>query len=148
VTVIGRLDTGDLLAIEQLYARYTHAYDGGQADRLARLFTADGTFERPGGATVRGTEELAAMATAAAARGAGTRHLVSAVLVEPGDRPDTATGSAYVQVVGIGPDAVSLVAIGRYDDEFVRQDEVWAFRARRFTAFTGAALAGATLASA
>jgi hypothetical protein len=143
----GPLGTAERLELLELYARYTHAFDEGMSRELAELFTADGEFVLPGVAPVRGRARLAEMVTAAAARGTGNRHLVSSVVVEAGEQAGTATGTAYVQVVRISDDAVRLVAVGRYDDEFGQEDDRWAFRSRRFTPFTGPALAGAILAS-
>ncbi|NMI01120.1 nuclear transport factor 2 family protein [Pseudonocardia acidicola] len=147
MTLSDTLDAVARLELHELYARYTHAFDEGRSGELAQLFTADGEFVRPGAEPVRGRAALAELVTAAAARGTGNRHLVSSMVVEAGGRPGTARGTAYVQVVGIGEDAVRLVAIGRYDDEFAREDGRWAFRSRRFTSFTGSTLAGAILAS-
>lgn len=139
-------DTAERHELTELYARYTHAFDEGQGEELAGLFTADGAFLRAGAEPIRGPTALADMVRAAAARPARTRHLVSAILVTP--HCATATGTAYVQVLTIAPDAVRLAAIGCYRDEFVRHHDQWRFRLRRFTPFTGAEISGSVLAGA
>lgn len=145
-----RLDDATRGQLTDVYARYTHAFDEGDADAVAALFTRDGEFVRRGADPVQGREALAAMVRAAAARGAGTRHLVSGVLVAPGPEdatgPGTARGTAYVQVVAVGDDALRLIALGRYEDEFAVEDGAWRIRSRVFEAFTPAALGGAALA--
>lgn len=143
------LDHATRSELTDLYARYTHAFDEGDADAVATLFTREGEFIRRGAAPVRGRDALAAMVRAAAARGAGTRHLVTGVLVRPapaGATGPTAHGTAYVQVVAVGDDALRLVALGRYEDEFAVEDGAWRIRSRVFEAFTSPALGGATLA--
>lgn len=121
------LSAEDRLAIVELYARYSHAYDEGRGEEVARLFTPDGAFVREGAEPVTGRANLAAMASAAAGR--GMRHVVSNVLVEPA--PDGARGSAYVLVLLIDP-----TIFGRYDDEFRLTPDGWRIHTRRFTALT------------
>ncbi|MDT7708905.1 MAG: hypothetical protein QOG20_4512 [Pseudonocardiales bacterium] len=133
MTTTPDLDAYERGRLVELYARYTHAYDEGRADDVADLFTVDGEFARPGADPVRGRTDLAAMVRASAARGTGNRHLVSAVVVEAG--PDgTATGQAYVQVVGT-TNGTRVVVMGRYDDDFAREHGRWRIRSRRFTPF-------------
>ncbi|WP_250282826.1 MULTISPECIES: nuclear transport factor 2 family protein [unclassified Frankia] len=146
MTVTHELDAAARQEITELYARYTHAFDDNSPQDLADLFTDDGTFVRDGAEPVHGRAALAELVRGVAARGAGGRHLVSSVVVEPS--ATGASGSAYVQVISIGADTVRLVVIGRYHDEFARSEGRWRFRSRRFTSFTGAGLAGATIAAA
>lgn len=146
------LDSASRGALVDLYARYTHAFDEGDAEAVAALFTHDGEFVRAGAEPVRGREALAAMVRTAAARGAGTRHLVSGIAVDPdpaadGTDPVTARGMAYVQVVAVSPDALRLVALGRYRDRFVVDGGRWRLRTRAFEAFTAPALGGAVVAA-
>jgi hypothetical protein len=123
---VRNLSIADRLALHELYARYSHAFDEGRGDEVARLFTDDGAFVREGAEAVVGRGNLAALANAAAGR--GMRHVVSNILVEAG--PDGARGSAYVLVLLVDP-----ATFGRYDDEFALTPEGWRFRIRRFTPF-------------
>jgi hypothetical protein len=137
LTVAHRLEIADL------YGRYSHAFDDGHGDEVARLFTADGTFAREGAEPVVGQANLAAMANAAAGR--GMRHMVSNIVIEPA--PDGASGRAYALVLVVGSVELRLATFGRYDDEFVRTPAGWRFRARRFTPFVTKELAGAVVAA-
>ncbi len=132
----GGLSARDRLEILELYARYTHTFDEGRAEQLGELFTADGQFTRPGADPIRGRAALEAMVRAAAARGTGNRHLVSAVVIEPppDDGPGRAIGRAYVQVVG-GAGRFDPVAFGRYEDEFHHDGGRWRIRSRSFIPF-------------
>lgn len=115
--------------ITDLYARYSHAFDDGDGEAVARLFTVDGVFARAGTDPVEGRESIAALVVAAAGR--GMRHIVSNILVEP--TGSGARGQAYVLVLIVG--ASEPAAFGRYDDEFVHTPEGWRIRLRRFTPF-------------
>lgn len=115
--------------IIDLYARYSYAFDEGDGEAVARLFTVDGKFDRAGTDPVVGRESLAAFVNAAAGR--GMRHIVSNILVEPTD--SGARGQAYVLVLLVG--GSEPAAFGRYDDEFVHTPEGWRIRVRRFTPF-------------
>lgn len=84
---------------------------------------------------MRGHAALSEMVAASAARRLGTRHLVTSVLVTPGQGGDEATGTAHVQVARPGEDTVQVVAMDRYEDSFVREGRRWLIRSRRFTAF-------------
>jgi len=145
VTTTARLDTTARLELMDLYARYSRAFDDGDAESVARLFTEDGSFTREGAPPVRGRAALVEMARAAATRAPGNRHIVSGALVEPSD--GGATGTAYVLVLNVRADAVSLVAMGRYHDQFVLEDGSWRIRSRHFVPFTGPGLAGTVLAT-
>lgn len=146
MTTAAALDTEARLAILDLYARYTHAIDEGDAEAVGSLFTKDGSFSREGAEPVRGRAAVVEMARAAAGRGPGNRHIITGTLVEPAR--DGAIGTSYVLVVNAGTEALTLVAMGRYRDEFVLEDGSWRIRSRHFTPFTGPALAGADLARA
>lgn len=115
--------------ITDLYARYSHAFDEGDGEAVAQLFTVDGEFARTDADPVVGRESLAAFVKAAAGR--GMRHVVSNILVEPTN--SGARGQAYVLVLLVGGNQPA--AFGRYDDEFVHTPEGWRIRVRRFTPF-------------
>ncbi len=121
--------------VRDLYARYSFAYDQGNADEYADLFTEDGVFEVVGGPQVQGREALAGMVTAAAARPARTLHMVSNVLVTVVG--DSATGQAYVQLLAVADGALRVVTVGTYDDTFVRTATGWQLSRRRFQPAVG-----------
>lgn len=139
-----RMSTTDRLDLLELYARYAWAYDGGHAEEYAALFTPDGRFERPGAEPVCGRGDLAGLVTAAQGRGSGYTHVTSNVVVAA--TSDGASGRAYVVLLRIEPGAVSLLAAGRYHDEFVRMPDGWRISTRRFEPATGPELAGAVIA--
>jgi hypothetical protein len=140
------LSVSDQLELTALYARYTDAFDSGDAERFAALFTEDGAFDRDGAEPVRGRTALDALVRSAAT-GTPRRHLVSAIQLEPG-QAGRASGSAYVTVLGCRDNALLLVTMGTYRDEFAHQDGCWRIQRRRFTAWLVPELAGTPLASA
>jgi uncharacterized protein (TIGR02246 family) len=124
------LSTDDVVAIQQLVARYNFAVDGGDPDAFAGTFTPDGEFGA-GGQVMRGHDELRAFVVGRAGI-APRRHLVSSILVDgEGDR---ASLRAYLQVVAMGDDGALQVAVqGTYDDELVRTADGWRFSRRSFS---------------
>ena len=79
------LSTDDVVAIQQLVARYNFAVDGGDPDAFAGTFTPDGEFGA-GGQVMRGHDELRAFVVGRAGI-APRRHLVSSIVVDgDGDR--------------------------------------------------------------
>ncbi|QIZ37736.1 nuclear transport factor 2 family protein [Saccharopolyspora sp. ASAGF58] len=131
--------------IAELYARYAQYYDDGRAEEFGLLFTTTATFIRaPGAEPVTGRHAIADLVTAAGTP-TGIRHLVSSVIVDSG-LGEVAYGAAYVQVLAVDEDAVRLVTLGRYTDEFHYEDGAWRFHAHQYEPFTGAVLRGAILA--
>lgn len=128
--------------ITDLYARYSHAFDEGDGEAVAQLFTVDGVFARAGADPVVGRESLAGFVNAAAGR--GMRHIVSNILIEPTDTG--ARGKAYALALLVGATDLRLATFGRYDDEFANTPDGWRFQVRKFTPFVPAELAGAVLA--
>lgn len=125
----------DAEQVRDLYARYSFAYDQGNADEYAALFTEDGVFEVVGGPEVQGRDALAGMVAAAAARPARTLHMVSNILVTV--TGDSATGKAYVQLLALAEGALRVVTVGTYDDTFVRTSAGWLLSRRRFEPAVG-----------
>lgn len=125
----------DAEQIRDLYARYSWAYDQGRAEEYAALFTEDGEFEVVGGPRVQGREALAGLVSAAAARPGRTLHMVSNVLVTV--TGDSATGQAYVQLLALADAALRVVAVGTYNDAFVRTAAGWQLSRRRFEPAAG-----------
>ncbi len=132
------LSTQDRLEIHELYARYCHYFDAGEADRWAELYTPNATFvaEATGTAPareLRGTAELAALVRnghqdAYAKR--RIRHEITNIVVEGTETG--ARGNAYWMVVRVGDNQPPQVTItGRYVDELVRGADGWRFQSKR-----------------
>lgn len=129
------LSPEDLIAIEQLVARYPYALDTGEDEgrAYANLFTEDGEFVSPA-VTVSGRDALAELAYGHR-EGQGpllVRNFGANLLVEPS--PDGATGRQYGVIVDFGeqgePSAIGPG--GHFEDLYVRTDEGWRIRRREF----------------
>lgn len=119
------LPTDDIVAIQQLVARYNHAIDGGDAEGWGRCFAPEGSFQISGREPTVGREALAEIVRR---RADGSRHVTTNMLIE-GDG-DTATMRAYLTV--LRERAVSVT--GSYTDRLVKVDGRWLFEQRLFTA--------------
>jgi uncharacterized protein (TIGR02246 family) len=119
------------------FARYV---DRNEADRVAELFTPEGTFTRKG-ESLKGREQIRA-AIARRTSAVLTRHLCSTTHVEV-QSEDRATGITYFELYRheykAGEESGTPVplgkadVIGEYHDEFERTPDGWCIRAR--TAF-------------
>jgi SnoaL-like domain len=114
--------TEDRDSILQLLYTYNHAIDGGDAERWADTFTADGALNAAG-RLFAGRDELIRFASGVH----GMRHVVTNPVVEVDG--DKAAVQAYVLVFR-GP---SVSVIGTYADELVRTPAGWRFVRRDFT---------------
>jgi len=118
------LNVEDRAQIHDLHARYAHAFDAGDGDALAALFTADGQFVPPGADPLVGTEALRGFVSARTSDAPGMRHLVVNIVVDA--EGDGARGSAYFLAFRLGGDGqLRLRNLGRYDDRFVRAGDGW-----------------------
>ena len=124
----------DRLAIQEMIARYSHAYDDRDAETFAQLFVEDGIFEVivPGesGPTVR-LSSRAAIRTWAAERhrltaGSRARHHQSGVLFDE-LTTDTARMRAMLLLTRQGaPDTAPLLHLtGVYHDTWRKVREGW-----------------------
>lgn len=122
------LSTEDILAIQQLYARYNHAIDAGKGDAWAACFTPDGTFTSASG-NFAGTEQLASFGTAFAKR-LKARHWTNNLVIEPA--ASGATGSCYLMLLRLGdaerPTSILTTAI--YRDTLAKSAGEWKFTTR------------------
>lgn len=126
------LPVEDVIAIQQLVARYNFAVDDGDGETFAACFAPDGVFHL-GETVIEGREALDAFARGVPARLNTPRHISTNLLVD-GDG-DRATLRAYVRVFVLPQSGAEPVlrTQGRYDDALVRQDGGWVFTTRRFT---------------
>lgn len=119
----------DRLAIDELYARQSHAVDEGDGDRWAATFTDDGVFESPTYRLMaRGPIELADFARRSTleAREAGRqfRHLVTAILLTPADA-DTVSAQAYLTIIATDIAGTTIDRSLVLHDVFRRTDAGW-----------------------
>jgi len=90
------IDTASRVEIVELFARYCHSVDHGEADAWAALFAPDGSFEVAGIMRLDGTEQLRGMPGVDSEQGGGKwRHQVTNLVIEPGAEEDTASVRAY-----------------------------------------------------
>lgn len=120
----------DVLAIQDLVARWCDALNRGDFAGAASLFTDDGVWAPPG-AAARGPAEIEAL----------LGQLIGPldVLVQYATNPlisvtgDEATGRWQVQEVGRSADGKTVTITGTYDDRLISRNGAWRFAERRFT---------------
>jgi uncharacterized protein (TIGR02246 family) len=126
------------LAIQQLYARQSHAIDSGDARGWAACFTSDGAFRSPTyGAPVVGTEALTAFAEdfaqAATQAGVVRRHWTTALAIETETETyDSVAARCYAMVLATA--AGERPVIERtvvFHDRLVRRNGRWLIEERR-----------------
>ena len=131
------------LQIYELMDRYGVVHDFGTPEEYAALFTADVQISVGAGPpVVKGHDALVAMAARDHQRFGGgatadgksaliMRHVISNRLVDLVGK-DSARGSCYVTTLIRTPDnGLAVLSIGRYEDEYVRQDGRWRISKRR-----------------
>ena len=130
------VDPSDRDAVVALLAAYADAIDAGDFAAVADVL-ADAEIQTEDGTVVaNGRDEVLALYGATTTLHADgtprTAHLVTNVVVEPGDGPDELRARSRF-VVFQATDLVSLqpVVVGRYDDLFRRVDGAWRFTRRR-----------------
>ena len=119
------LTTDDIVAIQQVVARYAHALDSGDEAGLLSVFTPDAVcWTGPEGTTRQGTEAFREMARNTIV--GRLWHFITNVVVD-GDG-DQATVKAYMLMFReLGREPM----LGRYDLEMARVDERWLITYRR-----------------
>ena len=118
----------DQLAIQQLYARYNHSIDSGQAEEWAACFTPEGAFSASSAGTFTGTEALAGFARGFAAQ-LKARHWTNNLLLDGDGR--TATGRCYLMLMRLQPgNPATVLATGLYEDQLTKTAGGWRFASR------------------
>lgn len=118
-------------AVCDVIARYAHAFDRGEHEAAAALFTVDGVLEVEGGNRTAGRDAINERFAAAAARlraagdGAFVRHLVGSTVVEP-HGAEAEAWSYFVVLTESGVDHW-----GRYQDHLRLEGERWVLTDRR-----------------
>jgi hypothetical protein len=121
----------DYEEIRNLYGRYTHAFDAGDGQAVANVYTPDGAFVTGGRAT-EGREKLAAMPRAPMPGRPSIRHLPANIVIDPA--PGGAKGMAYVMVLTVEAGKPPVFTTGGlYEDVIVKTSEGWRFKRRTFT---------------
>lgn len=118
------LSADDMNEIQQLYARYAWAIDGGDAETFASTFTDDGAFN-----AMVGRDTLVKFATTFhAGIGSHLRHWNSNLVVQPS--PTGASGQVYLMLVDFAPSPATIVRVGSYTDELAKTAKGWRFKKR------------------
>lgn len=113
------LTTDDMVEIQQLFARYSHALDTGNAEVFLSTWIPDGLFEQDGRAR-RGVEELREMGSRGVA--GRQRHFNANLLIE-GDGDHARVHSYLYLTRAVKQEPL----IGMYDDQLVKVDGRWFF---------------------
>lgn len=139
-----RLSPTDTQALTAIYSQYSWCFDSGRAADCAALFAPTGRFVVGADIPVIGQEALVAFFSAAASKGTGTQHFVSNIVMDSISE-SRARGSAYVLVLRVDEDALRLVTMGHYADDFVLIDGQWRIEQRAVSSSLPAGLANAVL---
>jgi hypothetical protein len=115
----------DYTDIQQLYARYNHAIDSGDAETWAGTFTPDGTFNQ-----VSGHDGLVAFVHnwVDKMNGGARRHWNTNLLITP--TPTGAKGAVYLFLLDISAKPPAIAAAAHYDDVLVKTPQGWRFKSR------------------
>ena len=126
-----KLTTEDRLEIQELYAKYCHGLDKGDAELFMSTWTDDGEFtggRGPGRANdprtpLKGREGLIRMGS-----NGGTRHFNTNLILTP--TADGAKGSVYLMLYTARTNPPSFVETAIYDDTLVKTPQGWKFKKR------------------
>ena len=125
---MGTITSDDRIAIAELFARYCHRVDHGDAAGWLELFTPDGTFEVAGVMRLEGHEQVGAMPDVVAAQGGGKwRHQITNIAVDAGDNSDVALVTAYGLVTDWGNRGQSM-SFSDYAITLNRVNGAWRIR--------------------
>jgi ketosteroid isomerase-like protein len=125
VLAASNLSAQDYMEIQQLYARYNAAIDGGDAEAYAATFTPDGVFNN-----FSGHEALVGFIKTWRERlnGANRRHWNANLLIS-GDGKN-ATGSVYLMLLDVSTRPATIAATATYTDTLVKTADGWRFTKR------------------
>jgi acetyl esterase/lipase len=130
IAVVDGLTVCDHIEIQQLYARYSHTIDSGDAKGWADTFTEDGVW-RSETTCYRGSEQLAAFAETSRNLLGGYRHVQTNMLLSP--TAEGVEGSSYLLFLQPDPgrNAPTIINSGVYQDTLVRTPAGWRFAVRK-----------------
>jgi uncharacterized protein (TIGR02246 family) len=117
----------DYFEIQQLYAKYNHAIDSGDAEGYADTFTPDGVFNNNAGrdALIKFIKD-----TWIGRMNGATRQHWNTNLMINGDSK-AATGSVYLMLVDLATKPASIMTMAMYDDQLVKTPQGWRFTKRQ-----------------
>jgi hypothetical protein len=120
-----KMSAQDYAEIQQLYAKYNTAIDGGDAEGWAATFTPDGTFNNSTGhdALVEFVNKWHA------GMGARKRHWNSNLVIT-GDGKE-AKGTVYLLLIDVGTKPPSIFAAATYADSLTKTKDGWRFTKRQ-----------------
>lgn len=120
------LTTQDYVEIQQLYARYNHAIDSGDAEGWAGTFTPDGVFNQ----RFTGREGLLEFMKQWKEKmnGANRRHWNSNLLITPS--AEGASGKVLLMLLDVSTRPPSIIMTGQYTDVLVKTANGWRFKSR------------------
>lgn len=121
----GKLSAEDYMEIQQLYANYNFAIDGGDAEAWAATFTPDGVFN-----TFSGHDALVGFVKSWREKmNGGARKHWNTNLQISGDGKQ-ATGSVYLMLIDYSTKPVSIAGTAIYTDNLVKTKDGWRFTKR------------------
>jgi len=120
-----KLTTQDYIEIEQLYAKYNHALDSGDAVAWADTYTADGVFRKT---TVGRDALMKFVENFSKSSGGAFRHWVSNLTLV--GTTEGADGSVYLTLWNMGVKPQAIVTTGIYIDKLVKTPAGWRFKTR------------------
>ena len=128
----GRLNVDDMQAVQEVLARYNWAFDAGNGEEWAALFTPDGSLT--GGAKpAHGTAELIAAVTGSFQHFSGgiRHHLTDLVAEYAGDR--NTVHAKGCNLVTNWQDGGKLFGLALADLVLVRRDGEWKIKSNQLT---------------
>jgi hypothetical protein len=135
------LSATDVSQIQQLYARYNHAIDEGNADAWADTFTADGVFAN----NFKGREALKGFIntwrTSPQMNGPARRHFSADLVIS--SSAEGATGKVSAMLIDLSTQPVSIASYIVYNDVLVKTPQGWRFKSRAIVPQTAPAAAAA-----
>jgi hypothetical protein len=124
------------LAIEELNAEFAYLIDHEQSERVADLFTLDGSYGRSTGERSVGREAIRAAYAFRMERGPRTaRHIFTNLRLQF-KSSDRAVGTCIMTLFaedGLPPHVAEPFLVADYDDVYVLQEDNWRYAARTIT---------------
>jgi hypothetical protein len=119
------LSAQDYAEIQQLYARYNIAIDGGDAEGWAATFTPDGVFN-----TFNGHDALVNFVKTWREKlnGAARRHWNTNLRITGNSKE--ASGYVYLMLVDVSTKPPSIVGTATYTDSLIKTKDGWRFTKR------------------
>ena len=128
----GRLTAQDYADIQQLYWRYNHGADFGDADLYVSVFTDDAALRGSDGQWYRGKDEISEFIsrslTSRPAGDTGRRHWNNSWRITPS--AEGAKGRTYWLIVDVSSGQPKNSRSGYYEDVYVNSADGWLIKSR------------------